>query len=89
MNLIFKYNLEKDIHNFLIANKSLGHGGKPSKMQILYHAKKIQDFFINPVTVINRSSIKKTASVGYSISRRIAANCQCVNCRQCDNACNK
>lgn len=39
MQLIFKYNLEKDMENFLIANKSLGHGGKPSKRQILFEEK--------------------------------------------------
>ncbi len=36
MKLNFTYNLEKDIANFLIASKSLGHNGKPSKVQQLY-----------------------------------------------------
>lgn len=39
MKLIFTYNLEKDLSNFLIANKSLGHSGKPSKTQMLYNEK--------------------------------------------------
>jgi hypothetical protein len=39
MKLTFSYNLEKDIRNFLIAKKSLGHSGRPSKMQALFEEK--------------------------------------------------
>ncbi|MBU4360694.1 hypothetical protein KKA66_02485 [Patescibacteria group bacterium] len=36
MKLTFKYNLNKDVQNFFIASKSLGHNNQPSKRQLLY-----------------------------------------------------
>lgn len=55
MKVVFKYNLEKDIENFMIAKRSLGHGGKPSKLQTLYEEKygqnmnleKLREFIVN------------------------------------------
>ncbi|MCX6744553.1 MAG: hypothetical protein NTX82_03445 [Candidatus Parcubacteria bacterium] len=36
MKIQFEYNLSKDILNFQIAAKSLGHGGKPSRQHFIY-----------------------------------------------------
>ncbi len=36
MTIQFEYNLSKDILNFHIAAKSLGHGGKPSRQHFIY-----------------------------------------------------
>ena len=46
----------------------------------------MKKFFVNPAEIINRA--KK--SVEFDESRRASGKgCNCVNCRSCDNSCNK
>jgi hypothetical protein len=43
MKLLFSYNIEKDIENFLVATKSMNNP-RPTKFQSLYQEKFGQDF---------------------------------------------
>jgi hypothetical protein len=49
-----------------------------------------RQFFVNPAEVINRSrqSVTFDGSVGHA-SGGGCKSCNCVNCRSCDNSCNK
>lgn len=52
----------------------------------------VQDLFVNPATVINRSATAdaiKLLNNDVSQEHILSAGCQCVSCRQCDNKCNK
>ena len=51
----------------------------------------IKDFFINPATVINRSPTDDAHKIFSEFVREYGGSngCQCVNCRSCDNSCNK
>ncbi len=69
MKIAFKYNLEKDIENFFIASRTLGHGGKPSSMQLLYeqqYGKELTEEnlkrFINDYLKQNKINTKKRIS---------------------------
>ncbi len=44
-------------------------------------------FFINPAEIINRS--QKSAEFNDLAGYVSNSGCQCVNCRSCDNGCNK
>jgi len=61
MQIQFKYNLKEDIVNFHIAAASLGHGGQPSRQQLLYQqtfGEKLEDDllakFINNYLELNK-----------------------------------
>lgn len=44
-------------------------------------------FFVNPAEVRNRS--QKSVEFADSAGFLTAGGCDCVNCRSCDNSCNK
>jgi hypothetical protein len=47
----------------------------------------VNQFFVKPAEVINRSS--KSVEHFDPVGRVSSGGCNCVNCRSCDNKCNK
>lgn len=50
-------------------------------------AETTKQFFVNPAEVINRS--QKSVEFVDSNGHISGGGCNCVNCRSCDNGCNK
>lgn len=66
------------------AVKSLPREGEIVNANAKVEAK---SFFVNPVEVINRS--KRSPKLMELVDHAMSGGCQCVNCRSCDNSCNK
>lgn len=51
----------------------------------------LKDLFIAPTEVINRAPNSITKKIFGDIEKGYGSSsgCQCVNCRSCDNGCNK